>query len=170
VVIDPDQIARGINPKNPRAADRRAGVAALILFRECIQAGRSLSIETTLSGQTVLNRLREARAASLEIGLYYVGLDNVETNVGRVALRAAAGGHYIEPEVVRRRAKSSLRNLPAAIALADRTVIFDNSGERHQRILEINHGALRILKEPPDWLMAILPAIEVNLVGYNPGN
>lgn len=164
VVIDPDRIARTINPQDPRAADRKAGAAALTLFRQSVQAGRSLSIETTLSGQTVLSRLREAKAAGLQIGLYYIALSDVETNVGRVALRAAAGGHYIEPGVVRRRAKSSLHNLPAAIALADRTVIFDNSGERHQRILEIDQGALHFLKEPPDWLAAVLPTIEANLV------
>lgn len=166
VVIDPDQIARAINPQNPRTADRQAGAAALTLFRQSIRDKRSLSIETTLSGQTVLNRLREAKAANLEIGLYYVALNDVETNVGRVALRAAAGGHYIEPEVVRRRAKSSLHNLPAAIALADRTVIFDNSGERHRRILEIDRGTLRILKEPPAWLAGVLPEIEANLVRF----
>jgi predicted ABC-type ATPase len=167
VVIDPDQIARTLNPRNPRAADRQAGSAALTLFRQSVQAGRSLSIETTLAGQTVLNRLRDARAAGLEIGLYYVALSDVETNVGRVVLRAAAGGHYIEPDVVRRRAKSSLRNLPAAIALADRTVIFDNSGERHRRILEIDRRAVRILQEPPDWLAAVLPAIKVSLATQN---
>ena len=54
VVIDPDQIARAINPTDPRAVDREAGVTALTLFRETIEARRSLSLETTLSGRTVL--------------------------------------------------------------------------------------------------------------------
>ena len=158
-VIDPDQIARTIEPDNPRAADRKAGAAALLLFRRTIQARHSLSLETTLSGHTVLSRLGEARAAGYEIGLNYIALDDVEANVARIALRAAAGGHYIEPDVVRRRAQGSLRNLPAAITFADRTVIFDNSGERHRQILVIRLGRMEFFAEPPPWLERIIPEI-----------
>ncbi len=69
VVIDPDQIARAINPRNPRAVDREAGESALTLFRETLQAKRSMSLETTLSGKTVLGRLRQAKSAGFEIGV-----------------------------------------------------------------------------------------------------
>ncbi len=142
IVIDPDQIARELNPANPRGADREAGIYALRLFHQTVQSGKSFSIETTLSGRTVMNRLGEAKAKGYELGLYYVALGDVENNVARVALRAAAGGHYIDPDIVRRRAKRSFDNLAEAIALADRTVIFDNTAERHERILEIGNGSV----------------------------
>lgn len=166
-VIDPDQIARTIDPRNPRSVDRQAGAAALIAFRQSVQAGRSLSIETTLSGRTVLNRLRDARSAGYEVGLNYIALGDVEANVARVTLRAIAGGHYIEPDVVRRRARSSLSNLPVAIVLADRTMIFDNSGERHTLILEISHGKLEFFADMPPWLRRIMPRIEAKLAEHS---
>ncbi len=165
-VIDPDQIARTIEPRNPRSVDRQAGAAALVAFRQAIRAGHSLSIETTLSGRTVFNRLSDARAAGYEVGLNYIALADVEANVARVTLRAIAGGHYIEPDVVRRRAKRSLTNLPRAIVLADRTMIFDNSGERHTLILEITRGKMEFRTDMPPWLQRIMPRIEAKLADW----
>ena len=40
--IDPDQIARTIEPRNPRSVDWQAGAAALVAFRQAIRAGHSL--------------------------------------------------------------------------------------------------------------------------------
>jgi predicted ABC-type ATPase len=52
-----------------------------------------LSIETTLSGHTILKRLRETRDAGYEIGLNYIALNDLEVNITRVALWVMAGGH-----------------------------------------------------------------------------
>jgi predicted ABC-type ATPase len=69
VVIDPDRIARKINPVEPRAADRVAGKTALALFESSLAAGRSLSLETTLAGHSILRRLRTAKAAGYDVEL-----------------------------------------------------------------------------------------------------
>ncbi len=44
VVIDPDRIARSLNPEDPRSADRAAGQAALTLFSASLAERRSLSL------------------------------------------------------------------------------------------------------------------------------
>lgn len=94
----------------------------------------------------------------------YVAVDDPETNIRRVAARAAKGGHWIEPEVVRRRVAGSLENLPAAVAIADRTVLLDNTGAAHRPMLTVERG--RILfqaPEPPPWLAGQLPRIAAEL-------
>lgn len=146
--IDPDRIAREINPADPRSVDFAAGKEALRRFDRALAAGLSLSLETTLTGRTVLARMQAAKDAGYDVVLRYVGVDGAETNIRRVAARAARGGHWIEPEVVRRRVAGGLENLPAAIAIAHRAVLLDNSGLAHRRALEVEQG--RVLYQTPD--------------------
>lgn len=164
-MIDPDRIARRLNPADPRAVDREAGAEAIRLFRRTLLARQSMSLETTLAGHTVLKRMAEAKDAGYIVGLRYVALPIVELNVIRVESRAKAGGHYIDPDVIRSRVSSSFANLPRAVAIAHRTIIYDNSGERHLPILDIEEGKIRRLAEMPSWLQALRPSIEAALAG-----
>ncbi|MEZ7137441.1 zeta toxin family protein [Komagataeibacter sp. SM21] len=160
VVIDPDQIARRLNPGSPRDADREAGRRAIEMFNASLVAGKSISLETTLSGYSIIRRIRAARDAGYHIELRYVALASVEMNVQRVRARAARGGHFIEPQAIRRRYVGSLGNLPAVIALADRVVISDNSGSVPEPVLEIEGG--RIVRRGvniPRWLNSTCPDI-----------
>ena len=156
VVIDPDRIARGIAPSDPRSADRAAGRAALLLFEAGLAAGRSMSLETTLSGRSVLRRLRDAKRAGYEVELRFVALDLVGLNIQRIEARAALGGHHIAPEVVRRRHVGSLANLADALAIVDRAVLTDNSGQVPRPVMEVEAGRIvRAVPDLPDWLRAV---------------
>lgn len=164
VVIDPDRIARQINPADPRSVDPEAGRAAVRLFDDTLAARQSLSMETTLSGHSALRRMERAKAAGYEVTLIYVALNDPQLNVDRVTERARQGGHFIEPETVRRRVGSSLDNLPRALAIADQSVVLDNSGPAHRRVLEVADGRLTFQAERlPRWLQNRLPAIETEL-------
>jgi predicted ABC-type ATPase len=164
VELDPDRIAREINAADPRSVDFAAGKEALRRFDQVIAEGRSLSLETTLTGRTVLGRMQTAKDAGYEVTLRYVAVDDPETNVRRVQARAAQGGHWIEPDVIRRRVAGSLENLPAAIAIADRALLLDNTGPAHRPVLEVERG--RVLfqaPDPPRWLAGQLPRIVADL-------
>ena len=164
VVIDPDRIARQINAADPRSVDPEAGRAAVRLFDDTIAARQSLSMETTLSGHSALRRMERAKAAGYEVTLIYVALNDPQLNVDRVTERARQGGHFIEPGTVRRRVGSSLDNLPRALAIADHSVVLDNSGPAHRRVLEVADGRLTFQAEQlPRWLQDRLPAIETEL-------
>ena len=164
VEMDPDRIARRINPADPRAVDFVAGKEALRLFDQTVAEGRSPSLETTLTGRTVLARMQAARDAGYDVALRYVGVDGAETNIRRIAARAAAGGHWIEPDVVRRRVAGSLEDPPAAIAVAHRAVLLDNSGLVHKRVLDVERGrVLHQAPDPPAWLVERLPRIAAEL-------
>ena len=160
VVIDPDRIAREINPQAPRSVDNEAGKRALRLFDETIKAGRSVSMETTLTGYSVIRRMEQAKAAGYQVGLVYVALDDPELNVVRVAERARRGGHAIDPDTVLRRVGRSLENLPRALAIADQAIVFDNSGLSHRRVLEAADGRITFLAQDlPGWLDEQMPQI-----------
>ena len=164
VVIDPDRIARQINAADSRSVDPEAGRAAVRLFDDTIAVRQSLSMETTLSGHSALRRMERAKAAGYEVTLIYVALNDPQLNVDRVTERARQGGHFIEPGTVRRRVGSSLDNLPRALAIADQSVVLDNSGPAHRRVLEVANGRLTFQAERlPRWLQDRLPAIETEL-------
>ena len=160
VVIDPDRIARQLNPADPRAADRAAGKAALALFETSLAGRRSLSLETTLAGHSILRRLRAAKAAGYDVELRYVALENVALNIQRVRARAARGGHFIEPVDIRRRYVASLANLPEGLAIVDRAILADNSGAAHRVVLEMaGQRITRAVPDLPGWLVPLMSRI-----------
>lgn len=162
--IDPDRIAREIRPADPRSVDFAAGKEALRWFDRALAEGRSLSLETTLTGRTVLGRMQAAKDAGYEVILRYVAVSDADVNIRRVQARAAQGGHWIDPDTVRRRVAGSLENLAAAVAIADRAVLLDNSGDSHRRVLDIERGRIAFeAPDPPAWLVAQRPRIAAEL-------
>lgn len=61
--------------------------------------------------------------------LIFLSLPNVEMAIERVAARVAEGGHNVPEPVIRRRYAAGLRNFEEIYkSLADRWVLYDNSG------------------------------------------
>ena len=83
-------------------------------------AGRSFSIETTLSGRSHIATTSEAQALGYRIELNYVGTGDVTINLERIRQRVAAGGHDVPEADVRRRYERSLVNAPNLAASAAR--------------------------------------------------
>jgi predicted ABC-type ATPase len=69
-------------------------------FDESLAAGKSISIETTLTGHSALQRMERAKAADYEVSLIYVALRDAERNVRRVA---ACGGAREEHGTIKSR-------------------------------------------------------------------
>lgn len=160
VVIDPDRIAREINPADVQSVERQAGAAAVRLFDESIAQGKSISMETTLTGHSAVMRMQRAKDAGYEVGLMYVALEHPDLNVERVAARVRQGGHHIDPDTTRKRVGTSAANLPRALAIADQAMVLDNSGKTHRRILETAAGRVTYLAEQlPQWLTDQMPTI-----------
>jgi predicted ABC-type ATPase len=92
--------------------------------------------------------------------MVHVGTADVEINLERILGRVAAGGHDVPETDVRRRAKRSLENAPAAAALCDFVIVFDNSGDA---LLQIAHRAsttIRVYNPPPPWSQALIGALQ----------
>jgi replicative DNA helicase len=124
--INPDDIAAGLNG----TLAERTKEAQLIADKrrdECITANRSFSFETVMSHPSKIEILVRAKEAGYTVLLYFVGTDDPQTSIERVALRVAQGGHAVPDDKVRNRWLRTMTLLQQAIRSSDRSYIFDNS-------------------------------------------
>lgn len=83
--------------------------------------------ETVMSHPSHLEHLQEAKRQGYFVNLVYVAIDDPRANVSRVALRVTKGGHDVPPDRIVQRWHRSIAQLPAALAIADAALIYDNS-------------------------------------------
>ena len=152
-IINPDQIAKEINPENPRSADLSAGKQAIIQIQHCLLSKVTFAMETTLTGQFVINKMSEAKEKGYKVYLYYIGLQDVQMHIDRVHTRVLEGGHFIAAEDIIRRYDVSLRNLNEALKVAHVSVVMDNSRDEYDVLLEVENGEVRYRANwLPQWI------------------
>lgn len=128
-LLDPDTIANTIRPSELHAVALAAGRMVIQRVESYLEIKQSFAVETTLSGKNYLRTMTAARQRGFRVVLVYIGTENVEINLSRIAMRVIVGGHDVPQEDVRRRYVRSFQNLPRAIQRADDIVLFDNSTE-----------------------------------------
>ena len=165
IVIDSDHIAMQINPDNPRLADIEAGRKAIELFKFAIRHNISFSMESTLSGKSILQRMKVAKK-NFYTRLNYVGVDDPKINIARVKARVKAGGHFIDEETIKRRYQISRENLIQAILLNDETFIYDNSSDspKIQIVISENKTVTKLADKLPQWCEDLVN--ELLMLGY----
>lgn len=86
--------------------------------------------------------LAEAAAAGFDVQLIYIGIDDAEASVARVATRVRAGGHDVPVAKILARYARTLDNLERAIARLPRVILYDNSSfaEPYRLIAEFRAG------------------------------
>ncbi|MFD1674297.1 zeta toxin family protein [Alicyclobacillus fodiniaquatilis] len=134
IEIDADVIA-----KERQLTDIQAGRETIRMFNDCLEKGISFSLETTLSGNLVLEQMRRAKERGFLIRLIYISLDSPLEHQLRVEQRASRGGHVIPPDDIERRFYRSHEHLHKAISIADCADIFNNSS-KYQLISHIENG------------------------------
>lgn len=107
---------------------------------QLIEARRSFTFETVMSGVDKIELLAHAKKQGYRNYLYFICTDDVLINKHRVANRVQLGGHDVPVKKIEERYKRSLNNLAKAIQLSDRAYLFDNSGRYHELICEITDG------------------------------
>jgi replicative DNA helicase len=124
--INPDDIAAGLTGTLAQRT-KQAQAIADERRNECIRAKRSFSFETVMSHSSKIDVLVRAKQEGYAVLLYFVGTDDPKTNVERVALRVAQGGHAVPDDKIRDRWLRTMTLLQQAIRSSDRSYIFDNS-------------------------------------------
>ena len=172
--FNPDQVAERARRARPRWSVEQANSFAWRegqrLLDNAIANGLRFAFETTLGGTTVTRRLEECLIAGGEVRMWFVCLDTPARHIERVRRRAAAGGHDIPDELIRRRYDASRRNLIRLIPRLTELIVFDNSadGEPDQglqplpvRVLRTANRKLLELCEPsavPEWAKPVVMA------------
>ncbi len=161
-LLDPDAIARRLNASAPRSVTLAAGREILMRIEDCLDKRASFAIETTLASKRTLGMMREAKILGLDLQLVYIGLETSELGILRVQQRVSQGGHDVPDKDIRRRYVRSPANLPEAIQIADRAIVFDNSGSGQRKMLETEHGSITwSTTKPPRWVTGILSALQL---------
>ncbi len=151
-LLDPDAIARRINPEDPAKAAIAAGREVLIRQTEYFRAGLSYAVETTLAGSRV-NLAEQARQHDFKVHLLYVGIDTPELSILRVRERVRRGGHFVPDDDVRRRYTRSMENAAQLTLSADIARLYDNSDYAHRLVLITKSGHITFRADPlPPWL------------------
>jgi predicted ABC-type ATPase len=154
LLIDPDAIAREIDPVNPAAAAIAAGRQALALCQRYAESECSFIVETTLAGKSYLNLMSEMKSRGWSVFLTYIGIDNPNLNVKRVEDRVELGGHDVPRADILRRYERSLANLSKAAKIADRLDLYDNSTSAGYQLIATLEGDRSIIytQELPGWI------------------
>lgn len=147
VYVNPDDIAKGLNPDDPTQVKIAAGKKALSRVEALLEKGDSFAVESTLSGNGYVNILKRAKKLEYDITIAYVFVDSPEVCIARIDARVLNGGHFIPPEDVRRRyqrSKDNFINLYAS--LADHWMIYYNGGTDFMLVAHGN-GATNVISQ-----------------------
>jgi predicted ABC-type ATPase len=110
-VFDPDTISNTLQSEVKTTFPIAGARQVLESAKDHLARSKSFAVETTLAGKNYLRMMIEARNVGFEIGLVYIGTDNVEINLARIRDRVLAGGHDVPENDVRRRYQRSFENL-----------------------------------------------------------
>jgi predicted ABC-type ATPase len=126
VYINPDDIAAELTGDY----DTRVLAAQEIADKtrdRCLDEKVSFSFETVMSHPSKVEILKQAKARNFLVIVYFVSTSDPNINVARVAQRVASGGHNVPEDRIIARYARTMARLPDAVAVADRTYLFDNS-------------------------------------------
>lgn len=109
-------------------------------------------MESTLSGKSILKRMKNAKTGNFRTRLNYIGVDDPDINIERVKARVKAGGHFIDEPTIRKRYDISRENLIDAIFINNETLVYDNSETKPNLILQIaDKKVIKISEKIPNW-------------------
>ena len=143
--INADLIAQGVSPLFPKAAGFRAGRMMLEEIDRYARRSESFGFETTLSGRSYLNLIRNLKSRGYEVHFFYLWVRSVELTLSRIKGRVSSGGHDVPAGDVRRRFDRSIRNFLAHYRLlADSWALYDNTGAMPTVIASEERGRLHV--------------------------
>jgi len=162
--LNPDEIARDrFGDWNSPAAVLEAARWTTARREELLAQGAGIAFETVFSADEKVDFLATARDAGYFIRVFFVSTSDPRINAARVAGRVMSGGHTVPIEKILSRYERSMANLAAAIALADRVYIYDNSVDSVEATLcaRTENGRLRkVYVDLPAWVGATVAALE----------
>src|SRR5882762_4372474 len=109
--VNADTISAGLSAFNPEGVAFDAGRLMLERLRELATDEQGFAFESTLATRSYAPWISSLQQAGYEFHLVFLWLHSVDLAVGRVASRHRGGGHFVAPEVIRRRYRRGLSNL-----------------------------------------------------------
>jgi len=128
--LNPDDVAQNMfGDWNSPTATRAAQQWTEERREQLLAARAGIAFETVFSAPGKVDFLIRAKASGYFIRVFFIGTSDPSINAKRVAIRFMQGGHDVPISKIISRYGKSIANLAAAIKLADRAYIYDNSVE-----------------------------------------
>ena len=108
--VNADEIAKTLPGYPSPGVEVQAGRLLLQRLDELAWQRADMTVETTLAGRTLANRIRQFQAEGYHFHLIFVWIPDADLSVARVALRVQSGGHHVPEETIRRRYRAGLVN------------------------------------------------------------
>lgn len=155
-LVNPDALARALFPDAPPVAAYEAARAADLVRADLIERGVSFCMETVFSDPegAKVEFLRDAQQRGYTVMLIFIGLDDSDVSIVRVARRVENGGHDVPIDKLASRFPRTLVNLANALTFVDYTMVYDNSSgeEPYRFVAEVHKGKIvRRGTTQPDW-------------------
>jgi predicted ABC-type ATPase len=126
--LNPDDVAQSrFGDWNSPQATLEAAVWTTERRKELLSQRLGIAFETVFSTREKVDFVRRAGEAGYFVRVFFVGTADPRINAARVASRVMQGGHTVPIEKIIDRYGRSMANRSAAIELADRVYIDDNS-------------------------------------------
>ena len=141
LMINPDEMAKErfgdyITKTDSNSNQKMLKIAkeVVLLRKNFIKEDKSFAFETTLSGNSEINIIKQAFENEYNIYFIYLGVEEPLLNVLRVKSRVLMGGHVVKTKDINRRYFRSFKNLGKVVKMVKSMFIIDNSGKRYRLI------------------------------------
>ena len=133
--LSADDLALKISPDHPESAKIEAGRQFSKKLQESFQSGKSVVIESTLSGRSMQRILGQAREAGYGVTIAFIVLESAQACVNRVRERVQKGGHDVPDSDILRRFYRSKENFWATYKYeADLWFLFYNAAAEFELV------------------------------------
>jgi predicted ABC-type ATPase len=103
----------------------------------------SFAFETTLASRSFAPWIAELVASGYEFQLFFFWVPSPEFSIQRVANRVKLGGHFVDPDTIRRRFRRGLENLfHLYLPLTSDWFMYDNTQSPGESLIARGHGKL----------------------------
>jgi len=160
--VNADMIAKIINPESPEQVSYKAAGLVEQLRDEFLIKGISFCFETVFSHASKIDFIAKAKAYGYYVILVYIHLDTLDLNEARVYQRVLEGGHNVPSEKIHSRLPRTLKNMVAALQLADEARLLDNSyhDKPFRQVALVRKGRrTRVVDPLPAWAAEMLKQI-----------
>ena len=162
--LNPDEIARDrFGDWNSPEAILKAAEWTTQRREQLLAERAGIAFETVLSTDEKIDFLARSKDAGYFVRVFFIATAHPRINAARVADRVLSGGHAVPIDKILSRHVRAVGNLGAAIALADRVYIYDNSVDSVEARLcaRTQDGLLRKIYGPlPQWIADAVTPLE----------
>jgi predicted ABC-type ATPase len=134
-------IAQGLSGFSPEGVALEAGRIMLGRLHALASDRANFAFETTLASRSFAPWLQKLVADGYEFQLFWV--PSAAFSIARVEQRVRLGGHYVDPETIRRRYARGLHNFFALYQpLATQWFMYDNTQSPGEVLVARGHGRM----------------------------